>query len=529
MQQRRLGRYRVIRRIGTGGAGEVYLAEMEGANGFRRLSALKVLRQIGGGPTQRASLLREARLAASLSHPNLVTVWEVGVDDDVAWLAMEFVSGRSLLEVLAETGNGIPPLIAARIVADACAGVHALHEAVDERGRSLSVVHRDVSPHNVLLSWAGVVKVVDLGLARSVCSDSVTTSGIVKGKLGYLSPEQASGGPLDRRCDVYALGVLLWEAVTGRRLFRGTTDSETLALILGGRVPPLLELSPQLPAGLAQVVARALAVHPADRYASAREMQRELEGTIARVGCGIGSDDLAALMAGLFPDQVREHEGWLRSEDRHDSALRQEERTSGLSGLAIGEASPRIVRRASSRLFRLGAAMGTALSAAALAVLLGWPPFHVRVRPPEGADRGGRSEGYVPPIEPYASTPARSSVEPPGLPPVEGTGTDPIVGQSTRSRGAPPTIGHRRQPSQPQSRRPAEPPAAPATLNIVALPTWATIRLDGKDAGATPLVLREVAPGRHVVDAISLGSGPRETRTILLEPASVTRVEFQFP
>src|SRR5882724_11233120 len=258
---RRIGRYRLIQRIGRGGMGEVYMAQLEATAGIRRLVALKLVLQGADDAKSHAALLAEARLSALLSHPNVVQMFDVGVENGTPWFSMEFVPGLAFSEVLDRGTGTIPPWVAARIVADACAGVNAVHQAKDEQGRPLNIVHRDVTPHNVLVSWDGIVKLADFGVARSTLQSTSTLAGVVKGKLGYMSPEQASGALVDRRSDIFALGILLWEALAGRRLFLGATDTETIARILRCAVPPLDDVA-AVPPVLAAIATRALAHDP---------------------------------------------------------------------------------------------------------------------------------------------------------------------------------------------------------------------------------------------------------------------------
>src|SRR6185295_345136 len=262
-------------------------------------------------PGHHEALLAEARLGALLCHPNVAQVLDAGVDDGLSWFAMEFVPGLPFNELLEAGAGQFPPWIASRIVADACAAVHALHEATDEEGRALNIVHRDVTPHNVMVSWDGNVKLVDLGVAHSALRGSITKSGVVKGKLGYMSPEQASGATVDRRCDVFALGVQLWEALAGRRLFKQHNDSETLASIVRGDIPPLRDMA-GVPPALADVAAGALAIDPAARISTALDLQRALEAALGAAGVVIGAGDVARFLAHVAPERVREHVLWLR-------------------------------------------------------------------------------------------------------------------------------------------------------------------------------------------------------------------------
>ncbi len=295
--------------------GEVYLAQFEALPGVRKLAAVKVLPEVGSDPTHHRALLREAQLAALLSHPNVVQMLDAGLEDGTPWLAMEFVGGVSLQELLAacdDRGERLPPWVVARIGADAALGLHAVHEAKDEVGKPLNVVHRDVSPHNVLVTWDGIVKIADFGIARSTLHHTMTVSDAVKGKLAFMAPEQATGGTVERRADVFALGVVLWEALAGRRLFKGASEAETFAAVMRCEVPPLASVVPGVDVGLATAVERALGQEPSARHTTALDFARALEAAMRAASVEVGPNEVAAVMAQLLPLRVREHEGWLR-------------------------------------------------------------------------------------------------------------------------------------------------------------------------------------------------------------------------
>jgi serine/threonine-protein kinase len=304
-----IGRYRLIRAIARGGMGEVHLGVLEAPGGVRRLAAVKVVLE-SKQRELRTALFAEARLAALIAHPNVVQLLDAGLDGDRPWFAMEYVPGLSIAEIVESAGDNVPAWIWARIVADACGAVHAVHEARDERGRPLEVVHRDVTPHNLLVNWDGFVKLVDFGIARSSLQSTVTTTGVVRGKLGYMSPEQATGARVDRRTDVFALGVLLWEALAGKRLFKRATESETIAAIVRGDVPALAKLVPSLPGSVVAAVERALCTEPSGRFATALEMQRALEQAFAESSVVVGANEVAHVLSTLVPERVREHERW---------------------------------------------------------------------------------------------------------------------------------------------------------------------------------------------------------------------------
>jgi eukaryotic-like serine/threonine-protein kinase len=495
----RIGRYRLIRRIGRGGSGDVYLARLEAVGGVRRLAAIKILFHLGDDPRQHEALLAEARLGALLCHPNIAQVLDAGVDNGLSWFAMEFVPGLSFYELMDVGAGQIPPWIAARIVADACAAVHALHEATDEQGTALNVVHRDVTPHNLLVSWDGNVKLVDLGVAHSALRASVTKTGVVKGKLGYMSPEQASGAAVDRRCDVFALGVQLWEALAGRRLFRQQNDSETLASIVRGDIPPLKDMA-DIPAPLAAVAAGALMIDPAARIATAFEMQRALDAALGTAGVVIGSGDVARFLAHVAPERVREHVRWLHEAQNGPEGIVLDGALSVLPP-SRGSVSTRRRRRSNRLTF---AAMAVVLAAASGLVIS---------RPAADRPPSAKRETTAPP--PASPPPAVNvAIAPPTTP---GPLPDPEVGPE-------------RKPGPPRSttRRTARAPAGVGKLYVSASPTWATITLDGKPAGTTPTVISDLAEGRYTVAALPLGKGPPIRRQVTVVAGNTAQVGFEF-
>jgi hypothetical protein len=570
-----LGRYRLIRRIGQGGMGDVYLAELEAAAGIRRQVAVKVLAERTQGTSPPAALLAEARLGAMLSHPNIVHLLDAGVDDGIAWFAMELVSGLSLSELFKTSSGRLPPWVAARIVADAAAAVHALHQARDPAGKPLEIVHRDVSPHNLLISWDGNVKLADLGLARSALQPSATRSGVVKGKLGYMSPEQASGEAVDRRTDIFALGVVLWEALAWRRLFKGATYSETLANVVRCEIPALPAIWPDVPAPLAEIAARALERRPAQRFSTALEMRRELEAALAGSGLVIGATEVGQVLSALAPERVRQHERDQWNDRRASAALTKRARAArsnrapyaAVAALAGGAAvaaafvllrpSPAPERDRAARAPAAVAPAGVPAAAPA-AARLAPPVAKAAVVPvavaPVGVPAAPAASVAAPPAAkaaaPVAVLPVAKDAAPPAakaavvrravLPVAKALGPAPVVGIEGRNApAAPPPAA----PSPPRSRLPgparAQPDAhrtaapAPAgelgAINVSASPTWAVIRLDGEDVGSTPTAIPGLRPGKHVVEAWPEGSGPALRRAVIVSPGRTTKVELTLP
>ncbi|MCS6900503.1 MAG: serine/threonine protein kinase [Polyangiaceae bacterium] len=279
----RLDRYELIAELAAGGMATIYLARIGGAGGFQRFVAIKQLHPHLAHEVDFVEMfLDEARLAASIHHPNVVPILEVGESPSGYYLVMEYIEGDTLWNlrnVATDTrpGGKLPVAVAIRIVHDALLGLHAAHELTDETGKPLNVVHRDVSPQNILVGVDGTARITDFGVARAATRLSSTRSGEVKGKMAYMAPEQIRGQEIDRRADVFAMGVVLWEVLANRHLFLGPSEVATMHRVLHEPVPDLLTLAPNIPKGLAELVARALDRDPSRRFATALEMAEAIE------------------------------------------------------------------------------------------------------------------------------------------------------------------------------------------------------------------------------------------------------------
>ena len=299
----RLGRYRLLRRIAVGGVAEVYLAASEGLAGFsKRVVVKRLYPEHARDPDLVAMFLDEARLGALLHDPHIVEVYDIGAEGAEYFIAMEHVRGRDLRDLLnARPGEPLPLPAALAIVKSVAAGLHHAHEQRDPGGQLLGVVHRDVTPANVLLGWDGAVKLSDFGVAKWAEQRSRTEQGTLKGKLSYMSPEQCRGQALDRRSDVFALGVLLYELTTGDRPFRAASDFETLSAIVAGRYDAPTEERPGYPVALEAVVRRALETDPDRRFPDAAALGAALEDVAGQVGAHGGPADVARCLAERFP------------------------------------------------------------------------------------------------------------------------------------------------------------------------------------------------------------------------------------
>jgi serine/threonine protein kinase len=282
----RLGRYELLVPIARGGMARVWAARLNGQRGFQKLVAIKtILPHLADEPEFERMFLDEARIASGVHHPNVCEIYELGEEKRTLYLAMEWVNGDSLARVLRATGKteALDPRVVARVVADACAGLHAAHELTDDDGRALGVVHRDLSPHNILLTADGTAKVADFGVAKALGQlHEATSAGQLKGKIAYMAPEQVTGSPVDRRSDVFSLGCVLYEATTGQRPFRGDGDHQVMHAVLKGEVAPPSSIIRGYPQELERIVLRALAAQPILRYPTAERMRFALEELLAR-------------------------------------------------------------------------------------------------------------------------------------------------------------------------------------------------------------------------------------------------------
>ncbi len=293
-------RYRVLDKIAAGGMAEVFRAESAGLEGFKKTVAIKrVLPHLSEKKQFIGMFLDEARLSAHLSHSNCVQVFDIGVGDNTYFIVMEYVDGSDLkgvIESLKESGQRMPVEEACLICVRICEGLAYAHELSDSSGRSMQIVHRDMSPPNVLLTRYGEVKIVDFGLAKANSQLEESEPGIIKGKFGYLSPEAAQGKEVDARTDVFAVGIILWELLAGKRLFQGSTDLETVRLVQKATVPNIRGIRPDLHEHVARVVDRALAGDPNQRYQSARDLGRDLNQALFELPRAVSSFDIAKLV-----------------------------------------------------------------------------------------------------------------------------------------------------------------------------------------------------------------------------------------
>jgi eukaryotic-like serine/threonine-protein kinase len=304
-----LGKYRLIAKLARGGMGDVYLAVAQGPGGFHKLVAVKEMRpDFAGDERYVAMFLEEARLAARLAHPNIVQTYEIGTDGGRHFMTMEYLEGRSLYRVHKQLSSrgGLPVGAHLRVIAEALLGLHYAHELRGFDGEALAIVHRDVSPLNVFVTFDGQAKLLDFGIAKAADSSLETQAGVLKGRLAYMAPEQATGGAVDRRADLYAVGVMIWEAVAGRRMWPGLSDVEIFTRALGDGPPALLAVCPGAPPELAAICARALARRPDDRFPTAAALLEDLDRHLRRRHDAVSMRELGALVSGAFEPERRQ-------------------------------------------------------------------------------------------------------------------------------------------------------------------------------------------------------------------------------
>ncbi len=426
MQPEPFGRYLLIHKLATGGMGEVLLARQSGPAGFDRFVAVKrLLPHLAEDGQFVQMFLDEARLAAMLTHPNICQIFEFGCNDGSYYLAMEYLSGEALSAILEKSKALEKPLghgVSAYIVAHACEGLHYAHEKTDDAGKPLQLVHRDVSPSNLFITFDGNVKLLDFGIAKAANRIAHTATGSLKGKFGYIAPEAYQGAELDRRTDLFSMGVVLWELLTRQRLYKRDAEYLVGKAIVEEPPPDPRDVDPTIPAPLVEITLRALAKKPGERYQSALEMRRALTAFLRTLPEEVDSTSLVALMESLFGElmatrkvvleQLREEESQVSDIDALEAT---QATTTKQSPLMVPQnfVQPVVValpQKAAPGSRRLAIAGGVALGALALAG--GWAILRPRtaVAPP--------SVATAPPIAPTVTPPPPAPTGP-ETPPVE--------------------------------------------------------------------------------------------------------------
>ena len=303
------GRYQLIKKLAAGGMAEVYLARQSGMEGFEKLVVVKrILPHLASDQEFVQMFLNEARIAARFNHANIVQIYDLGKIEDTYFIAMEYIHGEDLGRIMRKAwnaGSWLPPELALRALAGACEGLHYAHVKTDDSGRPLNVIHRDISPQNILVSFDGGVKIVDFGIAKAADSSNATRAGTIKGKYAYMSPEQAQGKDVDARTDVFALGLVLYELLTGVRPLKRETDIQTLQAALACEIEVPSKVA-SISDAMDALVMKALTRDVNARYQSAQEFQLAIEDFLVTNQMAASSVHLAEFMKGLFAERLSE-------------------------------------------------------------------------------------------------------------------------------------------------------------------------------------------------------------------------------
>ncbi len=545
----KIGRYEVIRRLASGGMAEVFLAKVAGPMGFEKTLVLKrILPHLAEEPDFVEMFLSEAKLVAQLNHPNIVQIFDFGEADGAYYLAMEFVDGPNLRVLLKRTGALgalLEPQLCAKMISASCEGLAFAHEFRDPAtGHALGLIHRDISPDNILLSRQGAVKVTDFGIAKAVGYGPRTQSGVVKGKLAYMAPEQLRGQPLDPRADVYSLGVVLYELLTNHKPFDATTDAAIVAAILFEPLIPAIKRRPDLPGAVQRILDRGLAKDRNERYPSCLAFQAELERFIVSLGEPIGALDIARfinqldsqaesprpLSLDIAPPRRQE----LDAPTVATNALRSQTR-----GKAVSLKSPQkgIAQPPESldetALFERGLHARKrwflmSLAGTMLLFLGGGGYIIMSNKPHPTPERSGRvpaPEAMLPVHVELPSAEAEPAPELDGMKPVPVLVPSPEV-SIAEAGSSPPLLQPSISPPPLPVQKPTPVRPKPLSRSVEAKPVvlgkslvefrvlpYATVILDGKELGTTPLPAVEVLEGRHTIRLINRELGKDTSHT----------------
>jgi len=351
----RLGRYELLLRMASGGMASLWLARIAGPEQFEKLICVKKVHEHLVQERRFIEMfVDESRIAALIGHPNVATVFDMGRIEGQYFMALEYVHGHNMQELLRfmrRAEDHMDWAYAARLVADAAAGLHAAHELKKPNGDSMGVVHRDVSHQNILLSYDGHVKVVDFGIAYAKERITSTQARTLKGKAAYMSPEQATQQPVDRRSDIFSLGIVLFEALTLRRLFKSSTEVETLLRVRRARIPRPRLIQPDIPVALEKIVIKALALKPSNRYQTAAELQQALDEMLMRQERVVGQAQLSGLMDRHFSAQKEEKDRRIalaqenRPHPEHGSLLFSEDDEASLTNIPTASGLSKALER----------------------------------------------------------------------------------------------------------------------------------------------------------------------------------------
>ncbi len=525
---RRFGKYTLLRRLAVGGMAELYLALQKSVAGFEKLIVVKrVLPHLAVDETFVEMLLAEARIAATLTHPNIAQVYDVGVAEGDYFIAMEHVHGEDLRSIVRQMRQkevrSFPLEHTLAIVMGVCKGLGYAHDRKDLDGEPLEIVHRDISPQNVLVTFTGDVKVVDFGIAKARSANE-EDEGQLKGKVPYMSPEQAQGLPLDSRSDIFSLGVMLFELCTGKRLFKGKDEQETLQRIVRGQYPQPTQINPNLSPRLEAIILQALAVDRDTRYQDAREMLADLESYIREEQLAVSALSLGEWMQSLFDDKLAQQKQMLQEGRQLAEVLAAEEpedlaaiSSMGLSLSGVSQVRQKPASKTPWVLLLLLLALG---AAGAAATYMLWPkaaptgPGSIALssEPPGAAiyvDGSRRSE----------RTPATLTDLPLGTYDIRLT-ADGFAPYATQVELTQASIAGTVEAAL---QRPTA--SSYGVVRVSTTPSGATVLVDGSPVdGETPLTVPEIEPGVAHRIAITLDGYVTHSEEVLLQAGDVSEM-----
>ncbi len=501
-----VGNYELLTKLSQGGMGEVFLGRLKGAHGFSRLVAVKVIRpEVARTPEARAAFFDEAQLSARLAHPGIAQVFDFGDAEGTLYLVMEYVAGVSFSFLARRQPSLVPAPQVARLMSQVCRALHAAHEARDDSGQALQVVHRDISPQNLLLSFGGVVKIIDFGIAKMMERRGPDThQGLLKGKPSYVAPEQIQQGQSDRRSDIWSCAVVAHELLTGRGLFRGPTDWAELNAVISQSIPLPSSVVGALPAGLEEAVMRGLERAPEARWSSALELAEAFEQVAAREGC----PSTEAFVEAALADERFAHQTKLSSITEGTRSTELVVATplppaSALTRPTLPIRGPAVAAKADVEpveptiKVQTSRRIGWALGLPAIAVVLGLGAWWVN----------GRIAGatVAPPMSspalkvdaaPPAPAPAVTEQTPAPAPPIVAAVETPKT-QTKAVRKESKT--HKVPGLEPEPVAAVAVPVGTGTINIGARP-FALVRIDGVLLGPTPLLSHSLSAGEHLIE-----------------------------
>lgn len=522
----------VLALISSGGMGDVLLARRTGVHGFAKLVAVKTIRpELAKRPEIRAMFLDEARLVARLDHPAITHVHDFGEEGDLLYLTMEYVPGVSFGQIRDKSAGPTEPLMAAQLIAEALRGLHAAHELQDQDGRLLEAVHRDVSPDNLILTFDGKVKILDFGIALVRDRETpVTELGSLKGKPAYMAPERLRGEPVDRRTDIFSAGIVLYELLTGQKLFsRGSVIATAMAVESDVVPPPSLKIGRALPHGLDEIVLRALAKRPAERFETARDMAIALTDLARRDG---------ALPLEAFVDLHLSEE---RAAHRAQLGAILEGRPPEIRRPPISEppdaparalADPTTLVPPHAETASLGRRWRSAswLLLALLLLPLLAVPYLLREPTPvfEPVPAGAAAPGLTadPPSEAAEAEPPELT-ELAELEPEDEEVETATLAEPEKKRRRPRRGGRGSARERAQAARAEAESMSFGYLTIGATP-FALVRIDGQEVGPTPILNRKIGTGKHIIEFLRPDTGElRAKRTVQVAELEHKRITVE--